>query len=56
VTFEFIDEKESWRIFEDAARREFGVSAIEFVAQWDAHMLDDAPSAWIVAALQPGQS
>jgi hypothetical protein len=52
-TFEFIDAEESWRIFEAAAQREFGMNAVEFIARWDAHMFDDNPTASFVAALRP---
>ena len=36
VTLEFIDEEESWRIFDDAAKRTLGISGEEFARKWDA--------------------
>jgi hypothetical protein len=51
VTFEKITPDESWRVFDEAARRYFNMGADELVKRWDAGELADQTSPELMRVL-----
>ena len=43
VEIRYVSEEEAWQIVEDAAQRELGMSAKEFIEAWDSGRFDDDP-------------
>jgi hypothetical protein len=58
VTLEFISDKRSWQIFNEAARSELGIDGDTFIKKWDnGEFADDAnPDVMMVAMLRPSGS
>jgi hypothetical protein len=55
VEFEKINNKQSWQVFDAAARRRLGISAQELINRWDAGDYDGktSPELMLVLMLRP---
>jgi hypothetical protein len=43
IEIKFLSKSEAWQMLEDAAQRELGISAKEFIEAWDSGKFDDNP-------------